>query len=237
MPHSLLRESLAEFIGTFILVFIGAASVLVAPIYGLLVPAFAHGFIVIGLIYTFGHISGTQINPAVTLALFVGRQQNATKSAIFILVQFVGGIVAAIVLVLLFPQDNSAVVEFLGSATYNFGETKGFLTTDSIWSAAVYEGILVFILVTTIFQTAVYSKAQNLAGVAIGLTLTALILGGGPATGASINPARSLGPALMASVSGHDIAYIIPYCVGLFAGGAIAGLFNTHILYDVTKQN
>jgi glycerol uptake facilitator-like aquaporin len=69
MTHPLARECLVEFIGTFILVFIGAASVIVAPAFGLIVPAFAHGLIVIGLIFTFGHISGTQINPAVTVAL------------------------------------------------------------------------------------------------------------------------------------------------------------------------
>ncbi len=233
MTNPLVRESLAEFVGTFTLVFVGAASVIIAPIYGLLVPAFAHGLIVIGLIFTFGHISGTQINPAVTIALFVGKKQNARKSAIFITVQLIGGIIAAITLTVLFPPNNPEVLVFLNDVPYNFGETKGFLTENLIWQAAIYEALLVFLLVTAIYQTAVYGKAGNLAAVAIGLTLTALILAGGPATGASINPARSLGPALIASTSGESIAYIIPYFIGLFGGGAIGGLVNTYILYEV----
>lgn len=232
MTHPLARECLVEFIGTFILVFIGAASVIVAPAFGLIVPAFAHGLIVIGLIFTFGHISGTQINPAVTVALWVGRQQTLTKSILFIVLQFLGGIAAAIALVLLLPQNNVAVIEFLGEASYNYGQTKGFLTETAVWSAALYEALLTFCLVTVIYQTAVYGKAGNLAGIVIGMTLTALILGGGPATGASINPARSLGPALMA----QDTGYLLPYFVGLFGGGIIAGLFNTYLLSDSTER-
>ena len=151
MNDNLQRELLAELIGTFVLVFVGSAAVLVAPVFGVVVPALAHGLILVALIYTYGHISGAQVNPAVTLGLAVGGKQEWTKSAYFIVTQFIGGIIAALVLVSVFPQDNAAVAGFLGDNAYNFGQTTGFLTADSVWTAAVYEAILTFFLVSAVF--------------------------------------------------------------------------------------
>ena len=226
MTNSLMRESLAEFIGTFVLVFVGSAAVVVAPIFGVTVPALAHGLILVGLIFTYGHISGAQFNPAVTIALLVGGKQDAMKSGIFIVVQFIGGLVAAVILVAVMPQDNAGVTAFLDGNAYNFGQTKGFLTDDAVWSAAIIEAILAFFLVSAVYQAAVYGRAGNLAGVAIGFTLAASIFAGGAATGASLNPARTLGPALVAG----ETAYLIPYFIGLFAGGAIGGIIHSQIL-------
>ena len=129
MNDALKRELLAELIGTFVLVFVGSAAVLVAPIFGVVVPALAHGLILCALIYTYGHISGAQVNPAVTLGLAVGGQQDWTKSAYYMVAQFIGGIIAAAVLVVVFPQENAAVAGFLGENAYNFGQTTGFLTS------------------------------------------------------------------------------------------------------------
>ncbi len=226
MSDDLFKESLAELIGTFVLVFVGGAAVLVAPVFGVLVPALAHGLILVALVYTYGHISGAQVNPAVTLGLLIGGKQELNKSLAYMLAQFIGGIIAAVVLTAVFPQDNAAVVGFLGEAAYNFGQTTGFLTADSVWTAAIYEAILTFFLVSAVFQAAVYGHAGKLMGVAIGFTLAASILAGGPATGASLNPARTLGPALVAG----DTSYLIPYLIGIFAGGAVAGLLHGMIL-------
>ena len=226
MDNDLMRESLAELIGTFVLVFVGAAAVLVAPIFGLVVPALAHGLILCALIYTYGHISGAQVNPAVSLGLTVAGQQSATKSAYYIVAQFIGGIIAALALAAVFPQDNAGVAAFLGENAYNFGQTKGFLTDASVWTAAVYEAILTFFLVSAVIQAAAFGKAGKLAGVAIGFTLAASILAGGPATGASLNPARTLGPALVAG----DTAYLLPYLIGIFGGGIIGGLVHGFVL-------
>ena len=226
MNDDLKRELLAELIGTFVLVFVGAAAVLVAPVFGVVVPALAHGLILVALVYTYGHISGAQVNPAVTLGLAVGGQQDWTKSAYYIVAQFVGGIIAAAVLASVFPQDNAGVAAFLGDNAYNFGQTTGFLTQDSVWTAAVYEAILTFFLVSAVFQAAAYGRAGKLAGVAIGFTLAASIFAGGPATGASLNPSRTLGPALIAG----DTSYLIPYLIGIFGGGIIGGLVHGNIL-------
>src|SRR5688572_29984233 len=142
------KEFLAEFLGTFTLCFIGIASVIVAPQFGIVAPALGHGLVLVGLIFAYGHISGAQFNPAVTLGLLVGRKIEPLKAAIYMLAQFAGGIVAAYTLNIL-----------LGSQIGNFGETIGSLTSGSVWSAAVMEGILVFFLLTVIYQGAVYGKA------------------------------------------------------------------------------
>ena len=225
MDSDMMRESLAELIGTFVLVFVGAAAVLVAPIFGVLVPALAHGLILCALIYTYGHISGAQINPAVSLALTIGGQQSASKTAYFIVAQVIGGIIAAAALAAVFPQDNAGVAAFLDGNAYNFGQTTGFLTADSVWTAAAFEAILTFFLVSAVFQAAAYGKAGKLAGVAIGFTLAASILAGGAATGASLNPARTLGPALVAG----DTSYLLPYLVGIFGGGIVGGLLHGNV--------
>ncbi len=234
MDEKLLRESLAELIGTFVLVFVGAAAVLVAPVFGVVVPALAHGLVLCALIYTYGHISGAQVNPAVTVGLTVAGKQDTTRSAYYIVAQFIGGIIAALALTAVFPQDNAGVAAFLGENAYNFGQTTGFLTESSVWTAAVYEAILTFFLVSAVVQAAGFGRAGNLAGVAIGFTLAASILAGGPATGASLNPARTFGPALVAG----DTSYLIPYLVGIFGGGVIAGLVQGNLLNpdEIEKQ-
>jgi MIP family channel proteins len=205
MDQATMKAGLAELVGTFILVFIGGFAV--ASGQGVAVAALAHGFALICIIYTYGSFSGAHVNPAVTLGLLVAGKIDALKAVIYWIVQFVGAILAAFVISLI-----------LGSRS-NLGETTGALTASSVWMAALFEGILTFLLVSVVFQAAVAGRAGNLAGLAIGLTLAACILAGGTYTGASLNPARTLGPALIAG----NTSYLLPYLVGIFAGGAAAG--------------
>ena len=215
------KALVAELIGTFTLCFVGIASGIVAPQFGIAAPAFAHGLIVTGLIFTYIHISGAHFNPAVTVGLLVGRKIEPIPAIAYILTQFVGGVIAAYLIVFLIGgADNALMLEFVGGAeNFNFGQTVGFLTENHVWKAAVIEGILIFLLLTTIYQSAVYEKAGINAAISIGLTLAALIFATGAMTGASINPARTLGPALAAG----DLSYLIPYFVGLFGGAIVAG--------------
>ncbi|MBL8163774.1 MAG: aquaporin [Anaerolineae bacterium] len=215
MNNALLKSSLAELIGTFVLTFVGGFAVTVAgqPENGVVVPALAHGLILCTLIYTYGHISGAHVNPAVTAGLLVGGQIKIDKAVAYWVAQFVGAIIAAVVLNALVPGTN-------------VGQTTGSLTASAPWTAAAFEAILTFFLVSAVYQAAAYGKAGSMAGVAIGLTLTASILAGGVYTGASLNPARTFGPALIAG----DLSYVLPYLVGIFAGGIIAGLVQTYIL-------
>lgn len=223
--NTLIKASLAEFIGTFALVLVGMAAVTVAPVQGVLVPAFAHGLIVMGLIFAFGTLSGGQFNPAVTLALMLGGKEKPTRGLIFIVVQFVAAIIAAFVMLNMIPEQFQVVVE--EGISWNEGLAIGAMTTTGgMWWAATLEGIQTFLFVTVIFQAAAYGRAGNLAPVAIGLTLVALIAAFGVYTGTSVNPARTLGPALVAGSMNH----VLPYFVGIFSGGALAGLFNGYVL-------
>lgn len=214
MGNKLGQSLIAEFIGTFTLVFVGAFSAIAEPEYGIVVPALAHGLVIVGLIYTYGHISGAHFNPAVTVGLLVTGKIKDTNAAAYVIVQFLGGIVAAYLLVLILPNPG------------DYGQTIGYLTERDLWLAALLELVLTFFLVSSIYQTAVYGKGGNFAAIAIGFTLTAAILAGSAPSGASLNPARTLGPAMAA----RDLSYIVPYMVGTFGGGILAGLVNGILL-------
>lgn len=211
MNNEQMKAVLAEVIGTFILVFVGGFAV--ASGQGVVVAALAHGLALLFIIYTYGHISGAHVNPAVTAGLLVGGHIKLDRAVYYWVAQFAGAILAAIVLNLLVT----------GAA--KDGQTVGSLTAGAPWSAALFEAVLTFFLVSSVCQTAVFGKAGNLAGVAIGLTLAASILAGGTYTGASLNPARTLGPALVAG----DLSYLVPYLVGIFAGGIVAGLVHSRV--------
>jgi aquaporin TIP len=222
------KELIAELIGTFTLCFIGIGAVIVAPRFGIVAPALGHGLVLVGLIFAYGHISGAHFNPAVTFGLLVGQKIDPVKAITYMVAQFIGGIIAAYLIVALIGGADGAVVGFLEGTNepFNYGQTAGFLTETNVWQAAAIEGILVFFLLSVIYQSAVYGKAGNNAALAIGLTLAACIFATGAMTGASVNPARTLGPALVAG----NFDYVIPYLVGLFAGGAIAGGVHGYVL-------
>ena len=229
MTDNVTRASLAELIGTFVLVFIGSGAVVVAPLFGVVVPALAHGLVLTALIYTYGHISGGQFNSAVSVSLFVGGKQSGGQTIRFIIMHFIGAILAAWALSMIIPHNDPVfMASFLGEAGYNFGQTTGALTADHPVSALALEGILTFLLVSAVYQAAVYGKAGNMAGLAIGLTLGVSILAGGALTGASLNPGRTFGPALIAG----DLSYVPAYLVGIFGGGILGGLFHSRVLGD-----
>lgn len=222
-----IKELLAELIGTFTLCFAGIGSVIVAPQFGIVAPALGHGLVLVGIVFAYGHISGAHVNPAVTFGILVGGKIKLQKALLYMLAQFIGGIIAAFLFAALVGGANgTALTGFLGGADFNYGQTTGFLTADNVWNAAAIEAVLAFFLVTAVFQGAVYGKAGNNAALAIGLTLAACIFAAGGMTGASVNPARTLGPALTAG----DLSYVLPYFVGLFAGAAIAGGIHGYVL-------
>lgn len=203
----------AEFIGTFALIFIGAGALAIGG--GLLEVGLAHSLVVVGFIYAYGHISGTHINPAVTLGLLIaGEIQFATAIGYWI-VQFLGGILGAVALNVLLPNPGDLGVTILSE---NVGVGQGL----------VIEIILTFFLTNTIFNTAVSGKAANFAGLAIGLTLMFCIMMGGPLTRASLNPSRTLGPAI---VSGN-YADIWLYFVGPCVGAILAAFLYIGVLKD-----
>ncbi len=206
----------AEFIGTFALVFIGAGAAVVG-ISGLLGVALAHGLVVTVFAYTYGHISGSHINPAVTFGLALNNTIKWAEAVFYRVAQFAAGIVAAYALKIIVDSVNLGGIQA--------GATAGTLTGPAPFVAMGVEIILTFLLVNTILHTAVAGKGGAFAGLAIGLTLVFAILTGGPMTGASLNPARTFGPALVTGSLTDPMIYLI-YFAGPLIGSALAvGVF------------
>jgi aquaporin Z len=207
------RALVAEFIGTFTLIFIGAG-VGALGIGGLVGVALAHGLVVLTFAYSYGHISGTHINPAITIALWVGKQIDLVNAVGYIVVQLLGAIAAGLTLNFL-----------IGGAAPGLGAT---VLADGVTpvQGLIIEIILTFLLANAIFNSAVSGKAGNAAPVAIGLTLVFCTLMGGPLTGASLNPARTIGPA----VATGNFADLWLYLAGPIVGGILAALVYDYLL-------
>jgi MIP family channel proteins len=213
----MIKPALAELIGTFTLVFIGAGTGALAAKSGagLVAVAWAHGLALLVIVYVWGSISGAHVNPAVTFGVAVAGRMEWPKAIVYWVVQFAGAAAAAFLLKWLLD----------GVAETDLGATIGTLTPhganpgDAI-KVIVLEAVLTFFLVVAVMVSGIHGRNGNLAGVAIGLVLAMDILAGGWLTGASMNPARTFGPALAA----NDFSYLWMYIVGPLAGGAVAGL-------------
>ena len=201
----------AELIGTFGLVFVGAAVGMYDA--GLLAVALAHGLTLAVFAYIFGHISGTHINPAVTFGLALNGTVTWAEAVVYWVAQFAGAVLAAFWL--------RTVVSLVNAQAFAATQTTGVLTDDFPYYALGVEALLTFFLVTAVLHTAVAGKAGPMAGWAIGTTLAIAILVGGPLTGASLNPARTFGPAAVAGTARDGMMYLI-YFVGPFVGAALA---------------
>jgi aquaporin Z len=195
------RKLGAEFIGTFLLVFlaVGAAVFGIAggvgvdgagPASGTLGVAFAFGLVVLILAYAFGPVSGTHVNPAVTLAMVLSKRQKPAEGAGYVAAQFAGA-VAGGALLKLFVSSFGVTDQTggLGTNSYDNGHINlsGAFVLEALLTAAF---VLVILLVTE------RVASPGFAGLAIGLALTAVHIAGIPLTGTSVNPARSFGPAL-----------------------------------------
>lgn len=215
--NALSKALIAEFIGTFALIFLGAGAATAAGLGlgSLVTVALAHGLTIMLFAYAYGHISGTHINPAVTLGLVAAGKFDAGKAVPYIVAQVVGAVVAGFALFLVFggPVNN------LGATLVNYEHT-------SLAGAFLLEAVGTFFLVNTVLNAAVSGQAGNLAPVAIGMTVAACIMFFGPLTGASLNPARTIGPAVAAGVFSDFWLYM----VATVLGGVVAGLLYRGIL-------
>lgn len=216
------KSLFAELFGTFALVF---SIIVVVTMYapesevsrGQAYPfiALAHGFVLFLLIQTLGGVSGAHFNPAVTLGLLVIRQIKAAHAALYMVVQVIGAIVAALLASALIPK----LAETVNYAATTVG------SNISVGAAIMLEAIFTFFLVWTIVGTAVDPKgSREWAPLAISGTLTLGVLLIAPMTGAGINPARSIGPALISGEWGAGSDFLFAYVIGPLAGGLVAAL-------------
>jgi len=219
--YTLPRRLAAEALGTFGLVFIGCAAVLVSQLpnaaYGLLGIALAHAVVLGVMVTATMNVSGGNLNPAVTVGLWVGRRLDASTAITYIAAQLAGAAVAAFLVKVLLPAGLTG------------GSTLGApaLAADvSLGQGIALEAVLTFFLVSAVYGTAVAADAPKVGGFGIGLVLLFDILVGGPLTGAAMNPARAFGPQL---VSRSYVAGIV-WWAGPLLGGVAAGLLWGHFL-------
>jgi aquaporin Z len=214
------RRGVAEFIGTFALIFIGAT----ASLYNeQTVSALAHGLVIAVMVSAFAGISGGHFNPAVTMGFFVTRRISVPGAIFYWIVQFGAAALAALLVKWLLGTASAANSAHYGAPSVN-------TSVIDTGKAVTIEAVCTFFLVIVVFATAVDAKGafEKIAGLAIGFTIAFGIFMAGPLTGGAFNPARAFGPELVSDYWKH--AWV--YYVGPLAGGALAA-----ILYEVLYLN
>lgn len=221
----LINRTLAEFLGTFLLVFGGCGSAVLAAAFpgvgiGLLGVALAFGLTVLTMAYAVGRVSGGHFNPAVTVGLFTARRIPASDLAPYIIAQVVGAIVAAAVLLLIASGKPGYSLAVNGLAANGYGEhSPGGYT---LLAGFVSETVLTFFFLIVILGSTEARAPQGFGPLAIGLALTLIHLISIPVTNTSVNPARSTGPALF--VGGWALAQLWLFWLAPLLGAVLAGL-------------
>ncbi len=217
------KALIAEFIGTFTLIFIGvgviAGNYINGGATGLVGIALAHGLAIAVMVSATAAVSGGHLNPAVTIGLYFAKKINAQNTLGYVIAQCLGGIAAAALIKLCLPAD---VLTTVGMGTPAPGQGI------PVGCAFMTEIILTFFLVFVVYGTAVDKRAPKVGGLFIGLTVALDILMGGPISGAAMNPARHLGPALL----GGGVQYIWLYWLGPVLGGILAALTYKNFLEE-----
>jgi aquaporin Z len=223
----LTSKLIAEFIGTFAFVFIGAGAAAVvgdgAGLNGIAAVAFAHGLAIMVFAFAYGGVSGAHFNPAVTVGVLSAGAISAGEAVGYIVSQIAGGVAGALLLL----EVLGGTATGLGTPALAHGLALGTTTTLTITPAAGFaiEAVLAFFLVTVVLNTAVAGRAGNLAPFAIGMTLTLNIIMGGALTGAAFNPARALGPMVATGNLTDAWLYVVAPIVGaIVAAGVYTGL-------------
>ena len=212
------KKMIAEALGTFILVFFGCgAAVIAGPLIGYTGIALAFGLAIVAAAYGLGAISGAHLNPAVSLGMVTAGRMSFGDFIGYAVAQVIGAILGAGVLMIV----ASGTASWTGGLGAN-GFGPGYLGEYSLTAALVFEVVMTFLFVTVILGATASGAPGAMAGLAIGLTLAAIHLVGINVTGVSVNPARSIGPAIF--VGGTALAQLWVFIVAPLAGGAVAGI-------------
>lgn len=217
-----MRPAIAEAVGAFALIVLGAGSIIANQMsggsLGLLGIAFAHGLAIATMVAALGHVSGAHFNPAVTLGFVATRRLPLASGIVYLLSQLVGASLGAVVLTIVFPEGARLAVN-LGTPALGSGVSAG--------TGIVVEALLTFFLVFVIFGVAVDARGERaVAPLAIGFVIVMDILAAGVLTGAAMNPARAFGPALLSGFwSNHAV-----YWIGPSIGGALGAFVYSYVM-------
>lgn len=235
----MIRKFISEFVGTMLLVFFGCGTAVAVSTYlktitggavlpySLLVVSLAFGLILVALIAMIGKISGCHVNPAVSVANVIAGRMSIFDCVYYVVAQVVGGIAGAGLLSMIFGETSSLGANFFEASTT---VSLGSLVTAQ--TALLIEGILTFTFVLTVLAA---TKKENCnSGLVIGLTLTLVHLMGMVFTGTSVNPARSIGPALLSGTEAMSQVWV--FIVGPLVGGILAAIFY-RLVIDAKESN
>lgn len=233
----MIRKLVSEFVGTMLLVIFGcgtavAVNTYVSGIYGVSLPftmiliALAFGLVLMALIYALGKVSGCHVNPAVSIAMLINGRIGVLECIEYIVVQILGGIVGAEVLGIIFGSYTS-----LGANGYATLSSLPNVTTLGV--AITIEAILTFVFVLVVLSAT--AKKNDYAGIVIGLTLCLVHIMGIPFTGTSVNPARSIGPALF--TGGESLSQLWVFILAPILGAVLAALFYRFVIAKAEKTS
>ena len=227
VSNNTMRKYVAELLGTFALVFFGCGSAVFAGKYiGFLGIAFAFGIVVLVMVYAIGPISGCHINPAITISMLVARKISSRDAINYIIVQCIGAVLGAGVLLLIASgmPGYSIAQNGLGQNGYDASSPAGF----TLIAGFIAEVVLTFFFLLVIFGATSKEAPNGFAGIAIGFTLFIIHLVGIPITGTSVNPARSIGPAVFAG--GTAISQLWVFLVAPIIGAILAAIVWMYLL-------
>ena len=211
-----MRKYIAEAVGTMLLTLV-ACGIAVTSGVNLVATSLAFGLVIVAAAYSIGNVSGCHINPAVSISMLVVGKMTVKECLCYIASQIVGAFIGSLLLALILGGFDA-----LGA--------NGLVGSTTIWVAIVVEIILTFIFTTTILGVTDKKENGHATGIVIGLTLTLVHLFGLPFTGTSVNPARSLAPAVLQG--GEALSNVWIFIVAPIIGAAIAGLFYKFVLKD-----
>lgn len=237
----LFKKALAEMIGTAVLVVIGcgvAVTTGCSDNAGIVATSLAFGLAIVAMAYSIGNVSGCHINPAVSLGLLVAHKMSFKDFLVYVGAQLVGAILGSAILFAIFYNMRETGLSYgANQIQWALFEGVGNITAGSYLLAVLSEIVLTFIFVLAILGVTSKEKNSQVAGLVIGLVLVLVHLLGIRLTGTSVNPARSIGPALFAMANGvyEPIKEIWIFIVGPFAGAALAGLCFNKLLAPKTE--
>lgn len=206
----LIKAFIAELMGTFALIFIGAGAVIALSPDNIAAIALAHGFTIMAFAYAFGNESNSYLNPALSFGVVVAGEAKSSAMVPVLVAQFTGGILGGLALAAIYGSG----------APHNLGMTTVNTEMTTLMGGFLLEAFGTFILMTIVLNTALRGVAGNFAPFAIGMTVAFCIMSFGAVTGASVNPARTLGPA----VGAGELTQVIPYIIAQFIGAIVAAI-------------
>ena len=210
-----MKKLVCEFVGTMMLTLI-ACGVAVATGVNYVGTALAFGLVIVAMAYSIGNVSGCHINPAVSVGMYVAGKMDFKECVKYVIAQILGAILGSTILGVILGDFTS-----LGANSYDGN-------TVTVWTALLVEVILTFVFVLTILGVTDKKENGHATGIVIGLTLTLVHLFGLPFTGTSVNPARSIGPALLQG--GDALSQVWVFIIAPLVGGVLASLFYKYIL-------